>query len=362
MAKAKPVKQKKENKFWEGLKFWLKSLISNDICVAAKNKKWFWAVIIAVLSAIIGTIPTMVSRFTVSASTFFSSGLSYGYDVSLVKLNDALETSGTTMTINEGKLTINGWENLVNDPLAGTNRFWCYLYKDTSVKVSTNTAEDGTTSDSLNVSEIQYCGLCVYASGETSATTFATSILAKAENDPNYTLNNPDLTGYSTNFIVIGNNDLYIAKGVSKGSVTSGISIKYDHADFQGKDLVTLIKATENKTALNSWATLLDKGYQSTKVRMGWQYTGISFGINAGIIVIMGLVIFLTTRGKSNPFKILSVWDCQKICYWAAFTPSLISLFGLISAFSSYAMFIFPLMFIMRSTWMSMRSLKPQYQ
>jgi hypothetical protein len=74
---------------------------------------------------------------------------------------------------------------------------------------------------------------------------------------------------------------------------------------------------------------------------------------------LLGLTVFLMTRGKTNPFRIYTFWECQKIAYWAAFSPSVLALIGF--AFPAYAPLVYIFLYGMRVMWMSMRSLRPVY-
>jgi maltodextrin utilization protein YvdJ len=66
------------------------------------------------------------------------------------------------------------------------------------------------------------------------------------------------------------------------------------------------------------------------------------------------------TRGKSNPFRVYTFWECQKIAYWASLAPAILAM---ILSFSlpAYAMIYYIFFYGMRIMWMSMRSLRPQY-
>ena len=73
----------------------------------------------------------------------------------------------------------------------------------------------------------------------------------------------------------------------------------------------------------------------------------------------MGLMVFLLTRGKTNPFRIYTFWDCQKIAYWAVPAPSVISL-ALGFFMSNFALVSFALVVGLRVMWLSMRTLRPE--
>lgn len=364
MAKAKPIKQKKQNKFLQKLKFLLKSLFSNDTCVAGREHKWYGPIIVAILAAVIATIPTMVGYFTTKASDFFTSGYSYDYENSLVAFQK--ETSDVKMEIHDGVLTLDeaAWKEKCVNPNGDIVSYWGYYYKVPVSITEEKPAEDNSSSTSsaagiITVKDEWRCGLAVYYSGEENPYKFASDKFSNALNDPNSKLGQ-NLETYSTNTIVIGKDAIYLAKGVKGSQVTKNVQVKYDCKDFNDKDLHTILTPNENQSVIDAWCNFLENGYSSTRIVLGWQYTGIMFAISAGIILLMGLLIFIMTRGKNNPFRIYTFWECQKIGYYASLCPALLGLLAFIPAFSGMTMFLFPMMYILRITWMSMRSLRPQ--
>lgn len=103
--------------------------------------------------------------------------------------------------------------------------------------------------------------------------------------------------------------------------------------------------------------------YLNQKQKTLWANTGIYAGIYAGIILFLGLMVFILTRGKANPFKVLNIWHCQKIVWWASFTPAVL---GMILAFvfsgNMIGQMAFILLISLRVMWLSMKQLRPVYQ
>ncbi len=374
MAKAKPIKQKKENKFLKKLIFFFKTLFSNDACIEGRKHKWYAPVIIAILSAIIAVIPTFVGRMTVQASSFFTSGYTYDYENSLTSFAD--QTSSVSMKITNGQLSVDetAWKEACVNSMKGTPleenasvlNFWGYFYK-VPVTITSTTSDDSTTITTTK--DKWYCSLAVYFCGDEEPNKFAGTKMANCINDPNYQLDivtssegKSDITAYQTNIIVIGKNAIYMAKGV-KGASSSNIAgqtyAKFDAASFEGKDLHDITKVSGSQKITDAWGAFLNEGYSSTRISMAWSYSGIMLAISVGIIFLMGLLIFIMTRGKNNPFRIYTFWECQKIGYYAAMSPAILGLLAFIPAFAQMVMFLFPMLFILRTTWMSMRSLRP---
>lgn len=372
MAKAKPIKQKKENKFLKKVIFFLKTLFSNEACIEGREHKWYAPVIVAILAAIIAVIPTFTGRMTLQASSFFTSGYTYDYENALKAFAD--QTSSVSMKISAGELSVDetSWKeacvsSMAETPLkdnAESLNFWGYFYK-VPVTVTSKTSDDKTTVTTTK--DKWYCGLAVYLSGDEDAVTFANAKLKSYITDPNYQIDiatssdaTSTISAFQTNIVVFGKTSFYMLKGVNGTSAAKGsVYAKYDSASFEGKDFHDIVKPAEEQTIANAWGNFLNEGYSSTRISLAFSYAGIMLGISVGIIFLMGLLVFIMTRGKNNPFRIYTFWECQKIAYYASMSPAILSLLAFIPMFSQMTMFLFPMLFILRTTWMSMRSLRP---
>ncbi len=117
------------------------------------------------------------------------------------------------------------------------------------------------------------------------------------------------------------------------------------------KDVMSVFKEVCNETYLN----------QKNKTK--WTNTGIYAGIYAGVIVFLGLIVFILTRGKNNPYKFLNIWECQKISWWGAASPAILgTLLSLIFAGNTIGQMAFILLVSLRIMWLSMKQLRPMIQ
>ena len=76
--KAKKVNPKKKSsgfgkKVWNVVKTTLLSLFSNQTCVDAKDKKWYWAVPLGLIATVIAVIPLGVSQWNQKGSMVIES-------------------------------------------------------------------------------------------------------------------------------------------------------------------------------------------------------------------------------------------------------------------------------------------------
>ena len=85
---------------------------------------------------------------------------------------------------------------------------------------------------------------------------------------------------------------------------------------------------------------------------------GIISAVNAGIVLIMGFMLWILTRGKNNPYRLFTVWEAFKMAFWACISPALITV-ALGFLITNFAATMFPLLVGVRIMWMSMKSLRP---
>lgn len=103
--------------------------------------------------------------------------------------------------------------------------------------------------------------------------------------------------------------------------------------------------------------------YLNQKSKTKWTNTGIYFGIYGGVIIFLGLMVFILTRGKNNPYKFLNIWECQKISWWGAASPAIIgTILSLIFSGNAIGQMAFILVVSLRIMWLSMKQLRPVVQ
>ena len=96
-------------------------------------------------------------------------------------------------------------------------------------------------------------------------------------------------------------------------------------------------------------------------IKSMWSNTGIYLGVYAGLILFLGLMVFLLTRGKNNINRTMNFWVCQKVAWWSSFTPGLLALpLGFLLASNILGQMTFIVLLSIRVMWLSMRQLRPQ--
>ena len=88
--------------------------------------------------------------------------------------------------------------------------------------------------------------------------------------------------------------------------------------------------------------------------------TFLFFGIYIALLIIMGLLLWLLTRGKNNVFNYLKFMDTEKMAWWASLAPGILAMIvGFI--FNNFAQMAFIILIGLRTMWMAMKQLRPQY-
>ncbi|HOA11248.1 MAG TPA: hypothetical protein PKO14_02400, partial [Bacilli bacterium] len=188
-------------------------------------------------------------------------------------------------------------------------------------------------------------------------------------------LKEEDAVGNVTSHLIVGRKALYtrlynptaINKPGNPALVyegrTSSLPVGMNIRDFGkvSKDGVPLAKTDIDYTdkVMENFGHMQDLGYKEVKVRTFWFQTGIYAAIFSIIGLVMGLIIFISTRGKMNPNRYLKFGESLKIGAWLLPAPALITLvLGFILP-AQYFQMIFIMTLGMRSVWLTMRTLNP---
>ena len=122
-----------------------------------------------------------------------------------------------------------------------------------------------------------------------------------------------------------------------------------------------IYSADYSKGVYTNFVKFLDKSYETSKIKNMWGFSGIYLGIYFGVCLLMGLLMFLLTRGKNNPNNYFSLWLCLKIQGRLVFCPGLLTM--IIGFFlTNQATLIFIMTVGLRVMWISMKELRPVAQ
>ena len=345
----------------KNLKLFFKSLISNPAAIeGGRTKSWWRALILGLVSVLLAITPIFVSNITTSGTKFVD-GTTYEFNYGVVRFTEHLYDNNIDMVIgtepasspNAGKkylsTSLTTWQN-VN----ATTRLNRFEYKN---------------GHDLRLLEVYYTDL----SGE-EFTNYCTSLKNnKVPGSLNNTLDGEIDSSRTTSFIVFGKYNVvsYLYSPINTTPIGSfygdyeNLTVNSNLKTWATFNLegVDYSPALDNDPYIyvnhvwNTWKTFFTESSHNTRMTSTWSTTGIMAAVDAGLIVFMGLIIFLLTRGKANPFRIYTFWECQKIVYWAALAPAVLSLIlGFI--IQSYAIVFFIMFLGLRMMWMSMKNLR----
>lgn len=348
------------------IKLILRTLISNNACVEAartREKKYnIIAVIFAIFALFFAALPTCVTGFQQKGGNWIRGQVNYSYEVAMRDFGETTTSKGVSFELKNHKLTAKGWENM--DLYPDQDELRCFISKQPSVE-----GEDH------KIMEIYYCPetyedfslfveeiakninpFKVHKTTKNEDEKVKTSWLEKTGTGDDGTL-----TTRTTSFIVFGAKQVQGAlcpPGIS--SIASSVYGDYantpDHDDLIHE--VLAVAGATDQERMEANRTFFDQAFVNTRNANTWRSTGIILGVDAGVILLMGFMVWVLTRGKNNPFRIYSFWDGQKIAYYASLTPGIISLFGFLM--SNMAMMLFILGVGVRVMWLSMRTLRYQ--
>lgn len=299
----------------ENIKLFLKSLISNNAAIdGARKKPWYAAVIIFFIGIILSVIPTSVMELKNHAGKNFDSTTFGLREASYEFANKIKETPDNIFYIaREGK-TGSLVANETDINFTTTNNFvFRYVFNEhVQEKINEHVG--------ANQSYVIFTENTVYI-----------SVL-----DPN----SPDGNKPKARFACI---DAY--------------------KKLERNDLRDLLKdgSTLTEKVNNTWDNfkgVIRKLYRQTRLKTAGVQLGISSAINVGVTLIMGFMVWVLTRGKNNPYRLFTVWQCFATGFWASFTPGLLTV-GLGFLIKNFASMLFPLLLGVRVMWLTMKSLRP---
>ncbi len=312
-----------------------KTLFSNDACIKV-GREWHWylPVVFAILSVLIALIPSFTINMQTKVGTSMLGSSTYGYENGLVHFTNYLQEKNIDFVIKDSVLTNENstWEK----SFEGEEKWF--------------TAKNSETNKTTFEVFFNY-------TDSISDNDFYSRIIA---NKNPYTDVARSEAKYNNNVLVLGKKNIYLGK--SNGSALTSASGIYDRSNLLNlKDLAPSNEKNTleytNQLKLN-WANFVNDCAETQKNTQSWTYLGIMAGVYVGLEFLFGLVIFLMTRGKRNPFRIYTFWETQKMAYWASVSPAILSL-AIGFMISRFALFAFIFLFGLRIMWMSMRSLRP---
>jgi len=364
--------KKQPSRFWAGTKDVLKTLISNDACVEKRTSKWWIAILVALASVAVAVAPYSYFNWKSVGGNILNEP-TYGVKEGLIAFEEDVAKQTGIASINvdaeQKVLLVDGW----NNAYPSSRYDYSATYEQQKVVTSTDSAGSvSVTYSTETITEVRFSVYYLESVGEIFKSDY-TNILSGSDANQK--------TTYSVSTLFLGRQEFYLVKkpsGASASAAASAMIGKYDgfKQNFSLKDLVkqdlegkayTVNPDTVTEENYDSYITQITatlssfftQSFASTVYTSGWFGTGVAWGIDVALIFLMGLMLFLMTRGKSNPYRVYTFWETQKMGYWSAIAPALLSLIVGFIWNNSYALFFFLFLYGLRIMWMSMHSLSP---
>lgn len=363
----------------ENLGYIFGGLFSNQKAInGAKHNAWWVALIMFILGVILPVVPLTVTVANSYGSSFLAAN-TYGYEDQITEASLNLYNDGYKFEVVENngvrelKGTLNG-SDITSDetkpiyevkPTSGSQKgeisFQVYYSERTFTK--SNNIKDLV--DNL-VAKRYITGSTLEPSTDVEATESADSEVQE--------------TYYRPSFILLfrGGSYEYIAKPqtyevaanqsgdwknteVGTNLLERVLTVEGYKLPTNDSEIDTLVRDTNYVNGvLNNWKQIYNESYLATKNSALLYQSLLFLGIYAILVLFMGLMVFLLTRGKRNSFNYLTFWTCEKIAMWASLSPGLLAMI-LGFMLPSYAVMFFIILVGIRIMWLSMKQLRPTY-
>lgn len=347
-----------------------KGIISNQACIEnGKEAPWWLAILFLLVSILIPLIPNFVSLNNAYGASFVSNA-TYGLDTGLARASIQLKKDGKTLNVENGLLSYS--DTASEDPIysytdANTNRYTFLMYF--------SDYQGSELQNFVNKIVNQKFILNKDADGKTIA---GSTTIYNPELDPD----KKEAT-YTPSFVILSPSTLVAA--TYKADTTTRVANTFGGLDWNNTpngDLLERITSAikdENgnvidintidlehlptqvtSQAFGVWKNIFNETFLNQKNTNKWNTTLIYLGVYTGLTFFLGLMLFLLTRSKTNPFRTLNFWVTQKIAYFLALTPAILALIlGFVMAGNIIGQMAFVLLLSLRVMWASMKQLRP---
>lgn len=330
-------------------------LISNQRAMdGAKTNPWWTALIIGLFGVMLPVLPITINQAKTYGASFLASN-KYNFDQNIAGLTVQMLKDGDEFIINDQHLL----EYQPSSTLPARGDYEPIITK-------------------TNTSDGQYELMIYYMTGDyTDLTSFVENINATQYKIGTTNIATAEEAKYAPSFLVLFKDGLY-ARLNKYNSTDAGkntyTNFKADWKRYEpGHKLLSSTLGDLNLNEIdpnlygdqkdviyNNWVDVFNKSFITQKRYNTWATTGIFFGIYVGLVVLMGLLLFLLTRGKNNMFNYLKFIDTEKMSWWSSLAPGILAMIvGFI--FSNFAQMAFIVLLGLRTMWMAMRQLRPQY-
>ena len=332
----------------KNFKLILKSLFSNNAAVeGARHRPWYFAIIMFFVSMVLALVPIFVTNISKEGADIVKN-YNYNMDVLSLRFSEELKDKDITLEVSYNEATEKNilldkgtWDVKYPENVWGYNGsdYHYYFHK----------------SEAGNVDLLAFY-LNDMSSEDLSG--FAKS-LEDGHKDANANL--PSIILMTQKQIVI-----YVCNP-QRGSTIGTVVGDYQSTKV-GWDMKQLLSEKAHTTSeefsaykaetWDNWKAFYNEVYNHNRLTSTWTTTLIMFAIDAALVFFMGLMVFILTRGKNNPFRIYTFWESMKVGMWSANMPAILTCgFGFL--LTGFMQVLFALLIGVRVMWLTMKTLGP---
>lgn len=372
-------KKKTVEKPTSNIKLVFQSLYKNTAAVEGGRFAPTWlSILIFFLSIIFATIPQVITIGRTKGEDILNKNL-YHTEVALVDFGNTLKDKNLDLIYEEGSNGYNlndvsdtegnNWESafsenktVLTDSENSEVNFHYYSFKD--IRLTTRTVDGVVTyvDEEFEYLKVYYVGnienvftlnkqiqtparaLFSHFSSITDGKDISSTIIFDKQNIF-FNLYNP---------VNIGKKD---QKAVSFIGNASALTEKLSIAELITKVDENDINYTQK--VVNNFKSYLNKMYTPVKNSNMLYASGITSAFYALLGLLIGLVTFLITRGKFNPYREFTFFQSMRIGAWLILSPALITLVLASFLGGQLGSMMFVMLVGIRSVWVSMRTLRP---
>ena len=338
------------------------SLINNSAALrGGKNGPLWLTILFFIFSIILPIVPIFVSQANIKGSSFLNT-YSYSLEKNVTAVALTLKDRNVELVLSEEHLlTIKENGNQIDYSIYGSDKPFA-VYENSVTKQYDFVLY---VSDASKASEQKVVNTAINAKTYTLGSTTA-SAAAEGSYTPSYMVLYPN----SLSVVIYGNNatkavaSSYAGDYKTMKATANGLTYLLSVNDKDGNAITHenisewLIDEQYTAGVLANFKRIMNKSYDTLKIKNTWGSSGIYLAIFFGLSVLMGFLMWILTRGKNNPNNYFSPWLTQKIEARLALTPALLTL--IIGFFLvQYAPMIFILTLGLRVMWISMKELRP---
>jgi hypothetical protein len=339
------------------LSIFLASLFRNDAVMLGGKQPWYWALGLFLASTVIATLPSYTSSADLQGSDIITK-TTYGLEEGLQAFGEVLYEENIQLTIVENEVDGITTKQLANTETSFSEYFNATTQDGFAYFEAFNRFRfyfQGNATNEERVAFIEAQLDIPVGSDIISFVFFGTEMMNAYVYNPttaeDQTMNGMNYTrAFESTYATLAENTKlheFVLRDVS------GTLFPYEQRLSSGEAYEAYQARVKTQ-----WLNFFDTAFLSYKNDLVWSSTTVMYVGNAIMAFFMSILVFIMTRGKTNPNHSMSVLEAFKIGAWSLFSPAVLTyVAGLF--FPDLASTAFVLFVGLRMMWLSSSYLRP---